>query len=236
MTAANMLFGFAAIINVFEANFIAAGWLIIIAGILDAFDGKIARKLNNSSIFGKEFDSLADLISFGIAPALLLYQIYFQQFGVFGILITFGYLLFGAYRLARFNALTPVKAKKSAFSGLPITVAGMAVASFVPFNMRIWGEMQMDLVLFPLVAALCLLMVSSITYDSFPRLTFRDGGSNTLQLIILILGLTLIILSPSLIFFPLCLIYIMQGFIRSVIRTFKKQESSNAEDYLTLIE
>ena len=103
LTSMNLFLGFYAIISSSKGDFVTASWLIILAAVFDAFDGKVARATKSMSRFGVEFDSLADAISFGLAPSFLLYQIHLNKMGPAGLIISFFPLIFGTIRLARFN-------------------------------------------------------------------------------------------------------------------------------------
>jgi len=129
-TAANLLLGVTAITAVFNNNLQLAAILIVFAAVLDRFDGILARKCNAESAFGREFDSLADLVSFGVAPASLLY-VSAAGWNTTAALIVFGlFTLCGAFRLARFNVSTSSGSTKS-FQGVPITAAGSILAVLV---------------------------------------------------------------------------------------------------------
>lgn len=123
-TFLNLSLGMISIMCTFNNNLKLAGLLIIIAALLDRYDGRIARRLNVSSHLGKELDSLADLISFGAAPAILSWQCFLINFGLIGYIITIIFPIAGAFRLARFN----VTQFNNVFTGVPITVAGAVVA------------------------------------------------------------------------------------------------------------
>lgn len=136
LTFMNLSFGILSIIEVLKKDFLVAEIFIIAAALVDRYDGRIARYLNVSSELGKELDSLADLISFGVAPGLLVFIKYnFSNtgFGVFGILFILTYILCGCYRLAKYN----VSKFDGIFTGIPITIAGSILALFslfVPSN------------------------------------------------------------------------------------------------------
>lgn len=126
-TAANLLLGVMAIAAVFQHNFELSVSLIIIAAILDRVDGVLARRYDAASAFGKEFDSLADLVSFGVAPSVLLYSSMTDQWHTAGLACFAFFTLCGAFRLARFN----VSSDTSYFQGVPITIAGSVLAVLV---------------------------------------------------------------------------------------------------------
>ncbi|WP_313891773.1 CDP-diacylglycerol--serine O-phosphatidyltransferase [Psychrobacillus sp.] len=121
ITIANLAFGGAAIMATMNDNYTYSVLFIFIAGLLDRFDGMVARKYNQESELGKQLDSMSDVVSFGVAPALLIYAMVLQEFSVAGMIITVIYIACGAFRLARFNISEP----DGFFTGLPITGAGV---------------------------------------------------------------------------------------------------------------
>lgn len=123
-TFANLSLGMVSIMATFNNNLKLAAILIMSAALLDRYDGRIARRIGVSSELGKELDSLADLVSFGAAPAILSWQLYLINFGLIGYIITLLFPIAGAFRLARFN----VTKFNNVFTGVPITVAGAVVA------------------------------------------------------------------------------------------------------------
>lgn len=126
-TLANLLFGVFALVLALDQEYIRGGLMILLAGVMDYLDGKVARKLQVSSDFGKELDSLADLVSFGVAPAILAYALQLSNYGYLGLAISLVFVMCGALRLARFN----VTSFTGSFMGVPITVAGGIVALLV---------------------------------------------------------------------------------------------------------
>jgi len=128
-TTLNLLCGFFAIISVINGDFFQASWAILFAIIFDVFDGRIARFLGQSSRFGTEYDSLCDLVSFGIAPAVLIYVFSLKTFGRAGWLACFLYTACVALRLARFNIR--IDSKSNYFEGLPSPAGGAFLASMV---------------------------------------------------------------------------------------------------------
>lgn len=126
-TFGNLTCGILSLLMTFEGNYMWACIFILIAGLMDRYDGKIARFLDVSSELGKELDSLADLVSFGVAPALLMFNLNgFIALGIIGYLIVIIFTLSGAYRLARYNST----AFNSVYLGVPITIAGTLVAFY----------------------------------------------------------------------------------------------------------
>jgi CDP-diacylglycerol--serine O-phosphatidyltransferase len=160
VTALNLVFGMFAIMNSIQGAYNVAALFIIAAMVADAADGRTARYFGVSSEFGKELDSLCDLVSFGAAPALLTYVYYLQEFGVLGQLVAVFFAVCGALRLARFNVNTGVV--KGYFMGLPIPAAGCAVATFVMMGLKPAGYW---VPLFVIVFGY--LMVSTVKYPDF---------------------------------------------------------------------
>lgn len=158
MTAANLAMGMVAIIYAVEGRFVTCAVLILVAALLDRFDGKLARKTGSSSEFGKELDSLADLVSFGVAPAVTAYLWRLDSLGPLGMLVIILFVLCGAFRLARFNIMNV----SGYFLGMPITVAGSLVAIIVLTA----GGAHIAVAAI-LVAALAGLMVSTIRLPKF---------------------------------------------------------------------
>jgi len=161
LTALNLILGIGAIIATFNGEFYQAGLFIFAAMISDGLDGRVARYFNASSEFGKELDSLCDLISFGVAPAILAYVFLLKDLpGILGYLIAAFFATCGALRLARFNVNVGVV--KGYFMGLPIPAAGCVMATFIMLGIK-----PPDWV-FPIMVIICAyLMVSTIRYPDF---------------------------------------------------------------------
>ena len=197
MTAGNMLCGFMAILHIvgrMQTNapdpHIPYHWaigFILAACLFDLLDGRLARFSGQSSDFGREFDSLADIVSFGIAPALLVHDIVLKEFenslGGVGWFIACVYLVCGAMRLARFNCLaaTPCGAASKSFRGCPIPAAAGVIVSITLFLLWMDGENReigrWKYALPPLMVLLSYLMVSNIEYPSFKSLNLRTRRS-----------------------------------------------------------
>ncbi|MBP7331947.1 MAG: Phosphatidylcholine synthase [Firmicutes bacterium ADurb.Bin373] len=126
-TYSNLLFGVLAIAAVFNHNFTLGAVFIILAAILDRFDGLLARHYNAASAFGRELDSLADLVSFGVAPSIMLYASMTEKWSCAGLACFAFFTLCGAYRLARYN----ISGSAGYFQGLPITIGGAILAALV---------------------------------------------------------------------------------------------------------
>ena len=226
-TTGNLLCGFSSIIAALNGQYVQAALAILIAVGLDCLDGKVARMTNSTSAFGLEYDSLADLLSFGMAPGLLLYAWLLQPFGRFGWLAAFLFVICGALRLARFN-VQATSVQQYIFVGLPIPAAAGVIASAVLLIERLAHDMQgpdIDRPLFIVLAvyALALLMVSNFKYRSFKQLRLRRplplpllGGA--------ILALPLVILMPEASLFLVFLGYALSGPFETLLRRKKPDE------------
>jgi len=217
-TLANLFFGFWAIISAYNGNFRWAGWFIVFAGILDVLDGRIARLAKTSSRFGEELDSLVDLVSFGVAPALIMYFLEFNTAGKFAWVLCWIYVVAAAIRLARFNVVSAGK-PSAWFTGIPSPAAGMTLACYYPFTQTPWYRASLayldlqhqGLVLLMLV--LGVLMVSNVKYPKMPGFSFRTGRQALVTLLVLGCMLAALI-KPDVVLFPLGLAYLLFGLVR----------------------
>ncbi len=173
ITTLSFFSGFYALISSFNGNYYNAAVAIILAGLFDFLDGKVARLTNTTSHFGMEYDSLSDLMSFGIAPGFLVYSWALQPFGRVGWMAAFLYVICGALRLARFNTLAQTGKATERFMGLPIPAAAMVVASMVIMTKDLLLLEKLNpFVLVGTVYVLAFLMVSNINYISFKKFDF----------------------------------------------------------------
>ena len=188
ITICNLFLGYVSIIMTFEGNYILACWLIVIAMIADALDGKTARKLNAFSEFGKELDSFCDAISFGIAPAILVYRIFQELYPVkeVPLVISFMFALCGVLRLVKFNIITEASDSKADFSGMPIPNAAGLIVSYYIFCHSILGEFKFINIFFVLVVASALLMVSTVTFKLPGKIFFFIPKKFNLPIFILL--------------------------------------------------
>ncbi len=207
-TVFNMFLGFMAITLILNGEPIKAGWVMMVGGLFDIVDGKLARLLGLSSRFGTEFDSLADTISFCAVPSILIYSVYVEGLPfLLGAVISFMPLLFGTIRLARFNIDTGENPKPY-FTGLTTPLAAITIISFMLYNYQSYGV---------LVAILSFLMISPVRFSKFPLLSFRKGRSNNMRLVGLIIILLSIIFFRGLVLFPLMAIYIFWSITQWVL-------------------
>lgn len=173
LTTMNMFFGFYAIIRSIEGDYITASYAIVAAAVFDLLDGRVARMTRSTSEFGSQYDSLCDLISFGLAPALLLFFWALQPFGRVGWLASFFFAACGALRLARFNVQKGVLSK-SYFQGLPIPMAAGIVASSVMAFHDLEIDASRSWTLLGITFLLGFVMVSNFPYRSFKDLDLKE--------------------------------------------------------------
>jgi CDP-diacylglycerol--serine O-phosphatidyltransferase len=216
-TTGSLFAGFYGIVSTLNGNYLTAAWFILVASIFDALDGKVARLTGTTSKFGVEYDSLADLVAFGVAPGLLMYAWALKPFGKLGWLAAFLYVVCGALRLARFNVqVTTVESKR--FVGLPIPAAASMVAACVILFYHLGGSGTIrKLSVLILIYVLALLMVSSFRYYSFkdPELVKRQPfGFLVLAIFIIIV----IVAEPQIMFFLLFCCYTISGPIGYLLR------------------
>jgi len=209
-TTAGLFSGFYAIIVSIQGKYEAASIAIIIAGVLDALDGRIARLTRTNSHFGIEYDSLSDLVAFGVAPAVLAFQWALRPFGRLGWVAASMYVICGALRLARFNVQKGVE-DPNYFKGLPIPVAAFFVASGFLFTSS-FGDFSRGIPLLAiiLIYILSFLMVSRIRYYSFKKFDIRERKPFSVFVSIVLAGI-FIAYKPRIMLFPIVLFYVVSG-------------------------
>lgn len=224
MTTAALFAGFYAVIAGIQGQFEQGAIAIFIAMVLDGLDGRIARMTNSCSAFGAEYDSLADMISFGLAPAILVFQWALMDFGKLGWLIAFIYTVAAALRLARFNTQVGI-ADKRYFQGLPSPAAAALLAGLV----WVVESNQLELTITPVVALILTLfagvmMVSNTRFSSFKELNLKDKVP-FVTLLVVVLVFVVITIKPAMILFLLFLGYAISGPVMTLV-LLKKTRSS----------
>jgi CDP-diacylglycerol--serine O-phosphatidyltransferase len=227
-TTGNLFCGFWAIISVFQEKFFYAAVAILLASVFDVLDGKVARLSGATSKFGVQYDSLADLVSFGIAPALLAYSWALRPYGRFGWLAAFLFVVCGALRLARFNVQSSSVEVKY-FKGLPIPVAASMIALTILLYLRLietaWVK---DIVILVMIYILAFLMVSTFRYFSFKELGLAKRKPFSL-FIFVVLSMIVIIMEPVIVLFGFVILYVLSGPINMLIVWHKKKVSKPVE-------
>lgn len=218
LTLGNLFFGFWAIIAALRGDYSLAAWLIVLAAVADGIDGRIARYVRTGSPFGTELDSLVDLVSFGVAPAVFSYKLLLEN-GDWSWALAFIYVAAVATRLARFNIEQGGHARLH-FHGLPSPVAGVTLSSFYPFSQTAFFAQHLSgwpwtQLLGGGMIVLGGLMLSHILYPAIPRLSVRNARGRA-GIAFLLVCAALLIWNPRLVVFPVSLVYITYGIVTTV--------------------
>lgn len=214
LTTFGMFAGFYSIISSINGEYTAAAISIMIAMLWDTLDGRVARLTNTQSAFGAEYDSLADLVSFGLAPALLVYEWTLSDLGRFGWFVAFVYLACAALRLARFNTQVS-SADKRYFQGLPSPAAAGVIATMIWLKIWTYAFFDSDVIsigyyLGAAITIICgLLMVSNVRYYSFKELDAKKASFRFLLAIVL--SLIVLLYKPNIVLFTGFFFYMLSG-------------------------
>ena len=225
LTTFGLFAGFFAIILATKGQYADAAIAIFVAMLFDGLDGRVARLTNTQSSFGEQYDSMADMLSFCVAPALLVYFWQFSDLGKIGWLGAFVYTAAGALRLARFNTQIGVEDKRY-FQGLPSPAAPALVAGMVWTKQSIGVtdyDQYLTLVSWIILVGAGVLMVSNVRYYSFKEINLK-GRSSFKLLLIATLIIIVITLWPSVILFVFFLAYALSGLIMTMIEVRKKRQ------------
>jgi len=212
-TAASIFVAVLSMVSSLEGDFVKAAWFIMLSLIFDGLDGRVARLTNTCSKFGVEFDSLADIVAFGVAPALLIYMFVGHEFGRFGVVVSAMFIILGAIRLARFNIMT-TNIEPSVFIGVPIPTAAVFVSLLVLlFDKYNLASTFGIFILFASVLV-SILMVSNIRYPSFKKINFQPQHKMKFFISLLVLSLSLFMF-PVEGFTLLFFLYLIYGVARA---------------------
>jgi CDP-diacylglycerol--serine O-phosphatidyltransferase len=228
ITLCGMFAGFYAIFSAIDGNFLHAAWAIVIANIFDGLDGYIARLTNTVTRFGIELDSLSDIVSFGVAPAVMMYKWALMPFGGLGWAAVFLFVACGALRLARFNVQIGSPGSK-AFKGMPIPGAATVLASIVIFYYEFWTGLPGKNILFLVITILLsLLMVSTLRYHGLKEVDFRERKPFW-ALIVFVLVLFVLLVHPPTAIFIFAMAYLIWGIIENAYFFLKRKKLKPAE-------
>ena len=189
-TALNLACGFSSIVFTLEGQIYWSCILLCGGGFFDIIDGRIARIVGGESSFGEQFDSMIDLVSFGVAPFIMLYQNYLRSYGWIGIFLAFSCCLCIAIRLARFN-INLNKIPSTYFQGLPAPVTALGLAGFVLLDLKLGEPMMMRSIIIPYTVFYVSLSISSIPFLAFKKL----GGRKSVYVYLMMAALVMIFLS-----------------------------------------
>jgi CDP-diacylglycerol--serine O-phosphatidyltransferase len=215
-TVLNMFCGLLSIVYTWQQDYVLGAWFIILAALFDSLDGLMARVTRSASDFGIEFDSLSDVISFGAAPAVLVFAVYLNTLAGLGVILSSLLMIFGALRLARFNVQI-IGYDKEYFTGLPIPSSAITVASFVlMFYDNTLGLNNLPRnFLAPMVVVLSLLMVTRIKYDALPEFTRRGIRRHPWRFMAFVAGMVAIVVTRGTAIFPFFVLFVLSGPVRA---------------------
>jgi CDP-diacylglycerol--serine O-phosphatidyltransferase len=214
ITTMSLFCGFYSISFSLKGNYYMAAVLILIAGFIDGVDGRVARMTNSTSEFGKEYDSLSDVIAFGVSPAIMAYLWQLNQYGRFGFIACFLFVACGALRLARFN--TDTSHNLTTFTGLPIPIAAAAVTSVVLLS-KVVGSIP-SLAVLGGMYILSFMMVSTIRFPSFKHISYIKA--HPFQLLVAgVLLLMVVALAPEIMIFVLVTTFIVGGTLWNALQS-----------------
>lgn len=222
-TTANLFCGFYSVVASLKGEFVISAWAILLAGIFDFMDGRVARITRAFSEFGVEYDSLVDLASFGLAPGILVFTWALQPFDRIGWLAAFLFFACGALRLARFNVQID-NVEKRYFQGLPIPIAAYVVATMVIFHDYLYGIPPLkSWVALIVTVILAVLMISTLRYYSFKQIDFK--GRWSFFILVIIVGVFFLIATePKVTMFVLVLFYVATGIVEEIVTRRKSKK------------
>jgi len=213
-TAASAFLGIISILASASGQFEKAAVYILLSLIFDGLDGRVARLTNATSKFGAEFDSLADIVAFGVAPAMLFYFSIGHMYGKLGSLLCAMYVVFGAIRLARFNVMIG-SVEPSVFIGVPIPTAAVVVSMWILFYKEYTIMQGFEALMLFGLAVLSFLMVSNIRYPSFKKIDFKKA--NLIKILVyMVISFSLLYLYPIEVGTFLITLYLMYGLVRGI--------------------
>lgn len=215
-----MFAGFYAILAAIKGDYVHAAWAVMIANIFDGLDGWIARLTHSTTRFGIELDSLSDLVSFGIAPAVVLYKWALMPFGRIGWVVSFLFAACGALRLARYNVQMGSTEKKS-FTGMPIPGAASVIATTVIFYNEIHWSASKSLFILILTFVLAILMVSTLKFHGAKELDFSKRKPFWILVAFAVI-FAVIVMHPEIALFVFAMLYMSAGIIENIYIYYKK--------------
>ncbi len=221
LTTTNMFFGFMSIIFAIRGEYTFGSYAIVAAAVFDLLDGRVARLTDTTSQFGAEYDSLCDLVSFGMAPALIMYLWALQPFGRVGWLASFVFVACGALRLARFNVQQADE--KSHFQGLPIPMAAGIVASSVLCFKDLEVDASRNFLLLFMTFLLGITMVSQFRYKSFKDVNLKQKQPFT-YLVVGVMVIILVAIRPEVMLFALFFSYAILGAVMGLFHKTKEKQ------------
>jgi len=227
-TSANLIFGFYSILYSIRGAFVEASFFVLISIVLDSLDGRIARMTNSVSKFGIEYDSLSDLVAFGVAPAVLIYLWSLSSFGKWGSVTACLFVLCGALRLARFNIQIGIVESK-VFKGLAIpAAAAVIVTGILLYEDKVGKGPYPHILGLAAVVILSLLMVSNVKYYSFKNLNYF-ARKPFMSFLVIVLALLIVVAEPQVMLFTVMTGYALSGPAWFLLRLVKRHRRPATE-------
>lgn len=226
LTLCGLFCGFYSILAALKGDYVIAAWAIMVANIFDGLDGWVARLTSSTTRFGIELDSLSDLVAFGVAPAVILYNWSLASFGRVGWAAAFLFVACGALRLARYNIQMGSTESKS-FTGMPIPGAATMIATLIIFYYEKWDTVP-DKNYFILIFTifLSMLMVSTLRFHGIKELDLSKRKPFWI-LVVIVMVLVVIIIHPQIALFLFAMIYLIGGLIENIFLYYKKRKQMN---------
>ncbi len=218
LTLLNLFFGMFAIVAATRGEYYRAGWFVVLGGVMDMLDGRVARATNTGGAFGEELDSLVDAVTFGVAPSMIMYFAVFNREG-WEWLFCFLFTACAVLRLARFN-VEQAGTAKTYFQGLPTPAAGITLATYYWFSQTplyqetVIANLPWHVLLRYIILALSFLMVSNVPYPVMPNVSLRNVRG-VIGLVLVVGGIAALVFLPNQFFFPAGVIYVGFGIGRA---------------------
>ena len=222
LTLGGMFAGFYAIETAIRGHFSTASWAVLVAMVFDGLDGFVARLTGSASRFGIELDSLSDLVAFGVAPAILIYQASISPFGRVGMLAAFLYVACGAMRLARYN-VQMVTAERKSFTGVPIPGAAVILSTFVIYAGKTGFDLRGSLFVLILTFVISLLMVSTMRFHGMKEINFSRRKPFWF-LVAVVLIFVIVAVHPEVALFLLAMAYLGIGLVENAYLQIRKSK------------
>ncbi|HEX8725361.1 MAG TPA: CDP-diacylglycerol--serine O-phosphatidyltransferase [Gemmatimonadaceae bacterium] len=218
LTLLNLFFGMFAIVAATRGEYYRAGWFVVLGGVMDMLDGRVARATNTGGPFGEELDSLVDAVTFGVAPSMIMYFAVFNREG-WEWLFCFLFTAAAVLRLARFN-VEQAGSAKTYFQGLPSPAAGITLATYYWFSQTplyqetVIADLPWHVLLRYIILALSFLMVSNVPYPVMPNVSLRSVRG-VIGLVLVVGGIAALVFLPNQFFFPAGVLYVAFGIVRA---------------------
>jgi CDP-diacylglycerol--serine O-phosphatidyltransferase len=228
LTLCGMFFGFFSIVSSIKGNYVNAAWAIMISDVFDGLDGWVARLTHSNTKFGIELDSLSDLVAFGVAPSVLVYNWAIEPFGRIGFAAAFLFAACGALRLARYN-IQMGSTESKAFTGMPIPGAATVIATLVVFYHNVWeASPQKNIFVLLLTICLAFLMVSTLKFHGLKEIDFSKRKPFWI-LVVIVFVFVLVVIHPAAALFVFAMVYLAEGIIENAYLFYRNRKKKAGE-------